>query len=125
MKFTRAMLAFVTVPFLWAVLAFALGRRLVLSGDLALLTAMSFVAGMVWLGFVNMSVAALRKGKPSAAIPYIATAVIGSGVSALVADLVHSGDVPAALELSGGVVALAAVSSLLFVVIAGLPWHVK
>lgn len=123
MKFTRAMLGFAAVPLLWAGLALVLGRRLVATSDLALLSAMSFVAGMVWLAFVNMCVAVLRKGKPPTAILYVATAVIGSGVPAIAADLMHSLDLAAALELGFGVMGLALVSSVLFVVVAGLPWR--
>ncbi len=123
MKVTRAMLAFFAVPLLWAGLAYVLGHRLAQGQDFTLLVAMSFAAGMIWLGFVNMSVAAVRKGRPPTAVLYIATAVIGSGIPALVADLVHLRDVFAAVELSLSVMALAAVSSLLFGVIAGLPWR--
>ena len=125
MKFTRAMLAFFAVPLLWAGLAYVFGHRLAQGPDFTLLVAMSFVFAMVWLGFVNMSVYALRKGRPPTATLYVATAVIGSGIPALVADLIHLRDVFAAIELSVSVMVLAAVSSLLFVVIAGLPWRTR
>ncbi len=123
MKFTRAMLGFVAVPLLWAGLALGLGRRLVGSGDLVLLAGMSFAAGMVWLAFVNLCVAALRRGRPPTVRLYVLTAVIGSGVPAMTADLMHAPDLRAALELGLGVMGLALLSSVLFAAIAGLPWR--
>lgn len=125
MQFTRAMLAFVTVPALWAALVFLLGQRLVVTGDILMLTVFGFVAGVIWLAFVNMCVYVVRRGKPPTAVMYLATAVVGSGASSLLADLLAAHDLYAAVELSFGVTVLAALSGLLFVAIAGLPWRPK
>lgn len=123
MTFNRPILAFCAVPLLWAGLALWLGHRLVGSGDLVYLAAMSAVAAVAWLAFVGLCVRTLRKGQPPTALVYVATAVIGSGLPAIAADLMQGADIAAAVELGFGVMGLAFVSSLLYVAVAGLAWR--
>ena len=125
MKFSHGLAAFFAVPFLWAGLALVLGRRLVGPSQLVLLAAVSFVFAMIWLAFVNSCAGRLRRGQPPTIPLHVATAVAGSGLPAVVFDLIETHDLAGAVELAAGVMGLALVSSLLFVVVAGLPWRHK
>ena len=123
-RFGRAMAGFFAVAALWAVTVWLFASRVLYATDIALPVAMAFAAALAWQGLINMCAGLVRRvtRRPVTAWVYVLIAIVFSGVIAFAGDLLVHVGARGAIELSLTAMVAGLASSLLFAVIAGMPW---